>query len=120
MKPYVPRAPYVDRLRARVDLLDRGARRVASICADLGHVEAVYAFGSFATRTIRMHSDLDVLVVHDPGVSRRECENEIRRRFDLAIGLDLILVTPEEYRTGLPATSFGRTILATAIRIDAT
>jgi len=37
----------------------------------------------------------------------------------LGVELDLIVVTPDEYRERLPATSFGRTILASARRLDA-
>ena len=48
-----------------------------------------------------------------------ERDIEIRIVLDVPIGLDCIVVTLEEYRDVLPTTSFGRTILATAVRLDA-
>ena len=77
-------------------------------------MSAVYIFGSLASGTVGPRSDLDVLVV------RRTDERGIERGTDLAaeanvgVGLDLIVVTPDEFVADLPHTSFGRTLLATA------
>ena len=65
-------------------------------------------------------SDLDVLVV------RRTSERGVERGTDLAaetnvgVGLDLIVVTPDEFAEHLPHTSFGRTLLASAKSVYAT
>jgi len=117
-KGFVPRAPHADRLRAHRDALACGARRVVEICAELADVRAVYAFGSFAAGSVRIHSDLDILVVRDTRAPRAQRDTEIRIRFDVPVGLDLIVLTPAEFAERLPTTSFGRTILATAIRLD--
>ncbi|GAC1502225.1 MAG: hypothetical protein NVS1B2_27520 [Vulcanimicrobiaceae bacterium] len=118
-RPYVPRMSHRDRLAARRTLLDRGVFRLLTICAELGDIEAVYAFGSYARGDIGIASDLDVLVVRKTNARRAERDIAIRVAFDVPIGLDCIVVTPEEFRDVLPTTSFGRTILTTAVRLDA-
>ena len=118
--PYVPRPPHRERLAARRALLERGVSRLLAICAALGDVEAVYAFGSYASGDVGVASDLDILVVRKTDVRRVERDSAIRIAFDVPVGLDCIVVTPEEYRDVLPTTSFGQTILATAVRLDAT
>ena len=119
-RTYVPRPPHRERLAERRALLERGVSRLLAICTALGDVEAVYAFGSYASGDIGVASDLDVLVVRNTNVRRVERDIPIRVAFDVPVGLDCIVVTPEEYRDILPTTSFGRTILATAFRLDAT
>ncbi len=118
-RPYVPRPPYRERLAARRALLDRGVVRLLEICAELGDVEAVYAFGSYARGDIGVASDLDILVVRKTELRRVERDIAIRVAFDVAIGLDCIVVTPDEYRDVLPTTGFGQAILAAAVRLDA-
>ncbi len=118
-EPVVVRAPYAERLRDRRLLLDRAARRLVEICASLGDVRAVYAFGSYATETVRLHSDLDALVVRETALRRADRDLAIRLAFDVSVGLDLIVVTPEEYEQVLPFTSFGQTIVRMARRLDA-
>jgi len=119
MEAFVPRAPHAERLRAHRDALARAARRIVDICAALGDVRAVYPFGSYASGKVRINSDLDILVVRDTSASRAGRDVDIRLRFDAPVGLDLIVVTPDEYADHLPTTSFGRTILATCVRLDA-
>lgn len=81
-------------------------------------VRAIYAFGSYATGRINLESDLDALIVRDTDLRRADRDLDIRLAFDRSIGLDLIVVTPDEYAEQLPATSFGQTILASAVRLD--
>lgn len=119
MAPSVPRAPYCERLAQREAALRRGVARIAEICEAMPDVSAAYVFGSYATGAIRIRSDLDVLVVRDTTLRRAERDLEIRKAFDGSVGLDLIVVTPSEFRDILPTTSFGQTILAKNIQIYA-
>ncbi len=93
---------------------------MAEICRGLEDVRAVYAFGSYARGAVRLRSDLDVLVVRETSLRRAERDLDIRRVFDVPVGLDLLVVTPAEYENELPATAIGRTMIAEAIRLDAT
>lgn len=113
------RAPYAERLRAHEALLGRGARRLVEICAALGDVRAVYAFGSYATGFVRLRSDLDALVVRETALRRADRDLDIRRAFDVPVALDVIVVTPDEFKRSLRSSSFGQTILKTAKRLDA-
>ncbi len=119
MEPSVTRAPYCERLAQREATLRRGVARITEICEAMPDVRAAYVFGSYATGTIRLRSDLDVLVVRDTTLRRAERDLEIRKAFDVSVGLDLIVVTPSEFRDVLPTTSFGQTILAKNIQIYA-
>lgn len=118
MEARVKRAPYASRLAARRALLDRAARRLVEIDTELSDVRAMYAFGSYATGRIDLESDFDALIVRDTDLRRADRDLDIRPAFDVSIGLDLIVVTPDEYAERLPATSFGQTILATAVPLD--
>jgi predicted nucleotidyltransferase len=93
-------------------LLERGVQRLIAISRELSDVRALYVFGSFARGDIRRRSDLDVLVVRDTTVRRADRDLDLRRAFDVPIGIDLVVVTPEELRERLPRTGMGRTILA--------
>ncbi len=77
-------------------------------------VRAVYAFGSFALERVGPRSDLDLLVVRETAVRGIERGTDLAAATDLGVALDLIVVTPYEYRERLPQTSFGRTILSSA------
>ena len=113
------RRSHADRLRAHTALLDRAARRLVDICAAHTDVRGVYAFGSYASGTVRLRSDLDVLVVRDTSLRRADRDLDIRRAFDVPVGLDLLVLTPAEVAEALPTTSYGRTILASLRRLDA-
>lgn len=113
------REPYRVRLERREDTLRRGVARIAQICATLSDVRVAYVFGSFARGCVRLHSDLDVLVVRETGLRRAERDLDIRRAFDIGVGLDLIVVTPDEFARVLPTTAFGQTIIAQSVVIYA-
>ncbi len=110
---------YAERCRERRTRLDRAATEVVAVCRDLGDVSAVYAFGSYATGEVGPSSDLDLLIVRETQLRRILREDDIRKRLTVSVGYDFIVVTPTEYRDALPTTSFGRTILAQARRLDA-
>lgn len=77
-------------------------------------VLAVYTFGSFAASKIGPRSDLDLLVVRKTTVRGIERGTDLAIAADVGVALDLIVVTPDEFREKLPTTSFGRTILTSA------
>ena len=112
---------YEERVAARRVELEAALEEVIRVVTGFPDVRAVYVFGSVGRGEIGPTSDLDVLIV-------RETElRGARRAIDLAeattrvvVPLDLIVVTPEEFRDRLPISSFGRTILRDARRVDAT
>jgi len=110
---------YRERLAARRALLERAVARIVDICRAIEDVRAAYVFGSFVRDSIRLRSDLDVLIVRDTPLRRAERDLDIRRAFDVPLGLDLLVVTPQEYAEQLPSTSFGRTIVAEALCVYA-
>lgn len=75
----------------------------------------MYAFGSFAAARTGPRSDLDLLVVRETAIRGIERGADLAIEADVGVALDLIVVTPEEFRDRLPTTSFGRTILASAL-----
>jgi predicted nucleotidyltransferase len=103
-----------ERVAARCALLERGLDRLVAICRGLPDVRAVYAFGSLARGEVRVRSDLDALIVRDTPLRRLARDLDIRAAFDVPVGLDLIVVTPAEYRDQLPRTGIGATILREA------
>ena len=72
-------------------------------------------FGSFARGSVRLRSDLDILIVRETDLRRAERDLDVRQAFECAVGLDLIVVTPHE----LPTTAYGQTILAESVNIYA-
>lgn len=99
--------------------LELAAAEVVDVCRRVSGVEAVYAFGSFATGNVGPTSDLDLLVIRSTDLRRMLREDDIRVQLTQPVGYDFIVVTPDEYRDLLPTTSFGQTILAQARRLDA-
>jgi len=105
---------YVERSAARRRDLEVALERFLRVCRTRPDVRAVYAFGSFALAQTGPRSDLDLLVVRETTVRGIERGTDLAIEADVGIALDLIVVTPAEYRERLPATSFGRTILSSA------
>lgn len=60
-----------------------------------------------------------MLVVRDTPLRRADRDLDMRRAFDVPVGLDLLVVTPQEYDEQLTATSFGRAIIDEAVCIYA-
>jgi len=111
---------YEERSKARRVELESALAEFVRVAMGFPDVSAVYVFGSLGRGEVGPTSDLDVLVV-------RETEMQgARRAIDLAeattavlVPLDLVVVTPAEFRDSLPVSSFGRTILRDARRVDA-
>lgn len=57
--------------------------------------------------------------VRETDLRRAERDLDVRRAFERAVGLDLIVVTPHKYAHVLPTTAFGQTILAESVIIFA-
>ena len=78
-----------------------------------------FVFGSCATGAIGPTSDLDILVVRDTdlGIVDRVADLHFAARSE--VGIDLIVVTPEELVSTFAASSFGRTVLQNSRRIYA-
>lgn len=110
---------YADRCAERRRLLDEAVVRVIAVCGAHPEVRAAYAFGSYARGIVGPRSDLDVLVVRetDLGIVDRVADLAFELRGPVRV--DLVVVTPEEWRTTFPASSFGRTVLAQARQIHA-
>ena len=105
---------FAERAAARRRELEIAVDRFVAVCRERPDVRAVYAFGSFASGEIGPRSDLDLLVVRETTIRGIERGTDLAAEADLGIALDLIVVTPAEYREKLPTTTFGQTILATA------
>lgn len=106
---------YEDRCRLRLAELDAAAQELVSVCAQLGDVRAIYAFGSYAKRMVGPESDLDALIIRDTSLPRADRERDIRLAMTAVIGFDFLVVRPDEYEQVLPTTSFGRDILRDAV-----
>ncbi len=110
---------YAERCAEQRRRLDAAADDVVAVCRALGDIHAVYAFGSYALDRVGPESDLDLLVIRDTPLRRVLREDAIRERLSVRVGYDFVVVTPDEFTNVLPTTSFGRTILAQARRLDA-
>lgn len=105
---------YAVRVEQRRAELDDALARFVEVCRTAPGIRAVYVFGSMSSGHVGPTSDLDLLVVRDTDVEYRDRGDDLRRLARLGVRIDLIVVTPQEYRERLPTTSFGRTILETA------
>jgi len=111
--------PYAERVRKRRAALERGLRRFLETCRNDATVLAVYVHGSFASGNIGPTSDLDLLVIRRTSLSRSERYVDLVLAARAGIPLDVLVVTPEEFASKLPLTTYGATLLATIRRVDA-
>lgn len=116
--PYVPQLRrWEDRCAERRAELDAEVARVRGFFATQPDVVAVYAFGSYASGKIGPTSDLDLLVVSTDAGRKLDIEDRLRVQGRFRVRVDFVIVTPAEYAERLPTTSFGRTILETAVEL---
>ena len=119
-KPNRHRMSFYRRLsEARAAVLEAAIRKFVAVAKRHADIEAVYAFGSVAEQRVGPKSDLDLLVVRETALVGPERGVDLVVEAQLDVPCDIVVVTPAEYRERLPLTSFGRTILATARRVDA-
>jgi predicted nucleotidyltransferase len=105
---------YADRAAARQARLERAADRFVAACRARDDVRAVYAFGSLGRGDVGPRSDLDLLVVRETAKRGVERGVDLAIAADVGVELDLVVVTPEEFREQLPSSRFGSSILADA------
>lgn len=75
-------------------LVDRVVRRIA----DAIRPEQIIVFGSRARGTAHADSDIDLLIIYDGPLSKRELKLEIRRLFPRPdFSMDLFVLTPDEF-----------------------
>ena len=110
---------YAARTATRKAELDLAVAAVLVACRDLDDIRAVYAFGSYGRDDVGPTSDLDLLVVRETNERRALRDRDLRLAYFGRVALDIVVVTPSEYRDLLPKTSMGRTILRDARRLDA-
>lgn len=110
---------YAARAAHRKAELDDAVTAILTACRALGDIEAVYAFGSYGRGAVSPTSDLDLLVVRDTTLRRVLRDRDIRLAYRGGIPLDIVVVTPSEYRDLLPTTGMGASILRDARRLDA-
>lgn len=110
---------YATRAARRKIELDEAVATILSACRAFEDIEAVYAFGSYARGTIAPTSDLDLFVVRDTTMRHALRDRDIRLAYSGGVPLDIVVVTPSEFRDALPTTGMGQTILRDARRIDA-
>ncbi len=111
---------YAVRVAERKKELQHALARFAEVCAGDATVEAAYVYGSFAQGRIGPESDLDLLVVRNTNLPQHDRADDLIAAAQGRIRLDIIVVTPQEFRQRLPTTTFGTTILESMRRIDAT
>lgn len=110
---------YADRCSERRRLLQAAIERVVAVCRAEPEVREAFVFGSFAAGAVGPTSDLDVLIVRETQLGAVDRVADLKFAARSAVGVDLIVITPEEMRTTFAATSFGRTVLRSAHRVYA-
>ena len=103
---------YQDRAASRRHELEAALAEFVRVAMTFRDVRAVYVFGSLGRGEVGPTSDLDVLVVRDTALKGA------RRAIDIAeatlkvyVPLDIVVVTPEEFRDSFPFSSLGRSVV---------
>ncbi|GAC1309612.1 MAG: hypothetical protein NVS2B3_00400 [Vulcanimicrobiaceae bacterium] len=115
----MPMQLYAARCEDRRALLGFALARVIDVCRAEPSVREAFVFGSYASGTVGPTSDLDVLVVRETALGIVDRVVDLTLAVGTVAPLDLIVVTPGERDTTFAASSFGRTILASAKRVYA-
>jgi len=92
-------------------IADPLVERVVTRIAEAIHPEKIILFGSRATSNMRPDSDLDLLVICDETVPKRDVKLAIRRLFPVQdFSMDLFVLTPDEFeRQKKVVSTVGRT-----------
>ena len=94
----------VERQRA----LEKELRRIVTHVRKAGKVERVILFGSLASGKVHETSDLDVVVIQKSRQAFWGRVLKLRRELNPRRGLDLLVYTPEEFKTLLRERPFFR------------
>lgn len=83
-----------------------------------GRVAAAYYFGSFAEDRMTSDSDIDMLLVVETATPFLERNREFSDLLDIVPSMDILVYTPEEFRslTDQPAVGFWRSTVASLRR----
>jgi hypothetical protein len=85
---------------------------IAQRIADAVHPERIILFGSQGTGQARPESDVDLLLIYNGPLSKRDVKLAVRRLFPRPeFSLDLFVLSPEEYerQRSVPST-LGHTV----------
>lgn len=81
------------RKQTDTEVLDEVVRRIVEVA----HPERIILFGSAARGETGPNSDLDLLIVVEPGVHRRRLTMDVYRRLsDFGVPVDVVVVTSED------------------------
>ncbi len=94
----------VERQRA----LEKELRRIVTHVRNAGKAECVILFGSLASGKVHETSDLDVVVIQKSRQAFWGRVLKLRRELNPRTGLDLLVYTPEEFKTLLRERPFFR------------
>jgi len=74
--------------------------------ADAYHPEKIYLFGSYASGKPTTDSDIDLFIIKNTAKSKIERSREVRQCIKKypPTGLDIIVYTPEELKSGMEQT----------------
>ena len=79
--------------------MDRLVDEIVAKIVDVYHPTRIILFGSRARGEASPESDVDLLVVYDGPLSRREAEMAIRRLFTpQTFSMDLVVLTSDEFQ----------------------
>jgi predicted nucleotidyltransferase len=100
------------RAARRRAIIGESIDELVAIARDAPDIREVVVFGSYAKNCVGPTSDLDVLVVRETDLPRSQRADDLLVAIRAGVGIDMIVVTPDERMDVLPNTSFGATILA--------
>jgi len=112
--------PFAVRAGKRRLAISDAIEELCSVARGMLDVREIIVFGSFVTDRVGPTSDLDVLVVRDTTLPRSQRRDDLLVAVRAPVGIDMIVVTPDEMRDQLPQSTFGRTILTEGRRVYAT
>ena len=87
--------------------MNREVQVIAQRIADAIHPESIILFGSQGTGQAGPESDVDLLLIYNGPLSKRDVKLAVRRLFPRPeFSLDLFVLTPEEYerQRSVPST----------------
>jgi len=111
--------PFAVRAAERKVRLDGALTHLVERVRTMPDVHAVYVYGSYAAERVGPHSDLDLVIVRETELPRRQRDRDLALGLDVPVAIDALVFTPEEFARLGEGSSFGRTIVETAVRVYA-